>query len=66
MVKTGDYQCTELLKRWFKTSERLQKVHSKSNSTLNRNLNVESVTTAGSKTVRGRKKSIQNGIEPWN
>ena len=37
---------------WFKTSERSKKVHSKSNSTLNRDLNVESVTTAGSKQVR--------------
>ena len=49
---------------WFKTSERPKKVHSKSNSTLNRNLNVESVTMAGSEPVRDRKKSIQNGTEP--
>ena len=25
MVKTGDYQCMGLLKRWFKTSERPKK-----------------------------------------
>ena len=40
---------------WFKNSERAQKVYLKWNSTLNRNLNVESVTTAGSKTVEGAK-----------
>ena len=54
MVRTGDYQHMGLLKRWFKTSEWPYKVHLKWNSTLNRDLNVEP--------VRGRKKSIQNGI----
>ena len=38
IVKTGDYQCMWLLKHWFKTSERPWKVHSKWNSTLNRDL----------------------------
>ena len=61
MVKTGDYQCTGLLKRWFKTCERPWKAHLKWNSTLNRNLNAELLTTADSKQVRGREKSIQNG-----
>ena len=65
MFKTGDYHCMGLLKRWFKTSERPKKVHSNWNSTLNRNLSVESVTTAGWKPVRGWKKSIQNGILHW-
>ena len=51
-----------LLKRWFKTSERPEKVHSKWNSLLNHDLNVESVTTASSKPVRDQEKSIQNGI----
>ena len=45
IVKTGDYQCMALLKRWFKTSARPWKVHSKWNSTLNRHINVEPVTT---------------------
>ena len=53
IVKTGDYQCMWLLKRWFKTSERPWKVHWKWNSTLNPNLNVEPVTTADLKPVRG-------------
>ena len=48
---------------WFKTSEKPKKVHSKWNSTLNRDLSVESVTTAGSKPVKSRKKFIQNGTE---
>ena len=46
MVKTGYNQCMGLLKRWLKTSERPWKVHSKWNSTVNRDLNVEPVTTA--------------------
>ena len=46
MVKIGDYRCMGLLKRWFKTSEKPWKVHSKWNSTLNRDLKVEPVTTA--------------------
>ena len=62
MVKTGDCQGMGFLKRWFKTSERPKKVHSKWNSTLNWDLRVESVTAAGSKPVRSQKKSIQNGI----
>ena len=60
MAKTGDYQCMGFSKRWLK--ERPKKVHSIWNSTLNRDLSVENVTTAGSKLVRGQKKSIQNGI----
>ena len=63
MVKTGDNQCMGLLKRWLKTSERPWKVHSKWNSTVNRDLNVEPVTTADGwlKQVRGREMFIQNG-----
>ena len=41
MVKTGDYQCMWVLKRWFKISERPKKVNLKWNSTLNRDLNVK-------------------------
>ena len=44
------FQCGTCDYGWFKTIERPKKVHSKWNSTLNRNLNVESVTTAGFKT----------------
>ena len=51
---------------WFKTCERPKKVHSKWNSALNRDLSVESVTTASSKPVKGRKKFIQNGTELWS
>ena len=54
-------QCRNCDCGWFKTSERTYKVHSKSNSSLNCDLNVEPVTTTGSKLVRGREKSIQNG-----
>ena len=45
--------------------EPVKKVHSKRNSALNYDLNVESGTTADSKPVRGRKKSVQNGILHW-
>ena len=41
MVKTEDYQCMRLLKRLFKTSGRLTKVHLKYNSALNHDLNAE-------------------------
>ena len=53
-------QCRICDYNWFKTSERPYTVQSKWNSTLNRDLSVEPVTTAGSKPVRGCKKSSQN------
>ena len=41
MVKTGDYQFLRLLKHYFKTNERLKKVHLKWNSTLKHDLSAE-------------------------
>ena len=52
-----------LLKCWFKTSERPKKVHSKWNSTLNRDLNVESVTMAGSNQWEAKKSPVHS---KWN
>ena len=49
---------------WFKLIKRPSKVNLKRNSTLNCELNLESVTTASLNPVKGRKKSIQNEIRP--